>query len=106
MRAVVDLALDREFPLAVDAFVKSLDERLRSTNSGRVLHFREEYPLMCHIELAVKNSAAMEVVGQFLVEVDAPVGTLTYECGWFGRKKNIFILGPEMLEDPPQDDGV
>ena len=105
MRAVVDLALDREFPLAVDAFVKPLDERLRSTQSGRVLNYREEYPLMCHIELAVKNSKSMDVVGQFLVEVDAPIGTITYERGWFGRKKNIFILGPEMMEDVQNESG-
>ena len=104
MRAVVDLALDREFPLAVDTFVKPLDERLRSTKSGRVLNYREEYPLMCHIELAVKNSQSMAVLGQFVVEGDAPVGTITYERVCFGRKKNIFILGPEMPEDAPQNE--
>jgi hypothetical protein len=45
--------------VAVEVFVKPLDERVRSMKAGRVLSYCEQYPLTCHIELDVKNSAAM-----------------------------------------------
>jgi hypothetical protein len=105
MRAVIEFAMDREAPEMISTFVEPLDELLRNRFSGRVQRCVGERPGMFFaVQLKLFRTSAMELVLQFLAEVDAPVGTLTYRLDCFGRKRDIMILGtpPEEL-DPHQE---
>jgi hypothetical protein len=49
---------------------------------------------VCHVSVKLARAAAIDRVLEFLANAGAGVGTLIYRKGWFGRKKDIVILGP------------
>ena len=96
MRAVIEFAMDREAPEMVSAFVEPLDEVLRDRRAGRVQRCDgERPPLVFVVHLSLVSRDCLNVVLQFLAEVNAPTGTIVYRLNWLGRHKDIVILGPE-----------
>ena len=95
MRVVVEIAMDRMPNELVDQFVQPLDTSLRSERLGRVVKHVERNMLSLDVSLTVRGMKGFERVLQFLVEHDAPIGTVTYRLDWLGRRKDIGVLGPE-----------
>jgi len=92
MRVVAEIAVDRQTDEIVAAFVTALDAVLREGQFGQVLshHIGD---LFVETQLQVSGDLGFDRVLQFLAEADAPLGSLVYQRGWFGRKLNIVILG-------------
>ena len=97
-RAVVELAIDRELPEAVEAFVRPLDAFLRKHKAGLVQHHQETPLLTIVVRLKLSSVRSMDLVLQCLAETGAPTGTVVYRRNWLGRKTDLFVLGPE--EEP------
>lgn len=103
MRAVVELAMDREAPEMMAAFVTPLDAVLRSRGAGRIHRYEGERPgLVFVVCLKLAGPESLDVVLQFLAEANAPTGTIVYRLDWLGRKADIVMLGP----GPQDDEGV
>jgi hypothetical protein len=95
IRLEVELALDRSLAETVALLVQPLDEHLQASSPGCVRKYATAQVFSCHISLALSNAAAIDEVLEFLADAGAAPGTLVYRKGWFGRKKDIHLLGPD-----------
>ena len=95
MRMIVEFAMDRMPDELVAQFVRPLDVLLRGDGLGRVVGHNAREMLSLDVQVNVRGTEGFERTLQFLVENEAPIGTVTYRLNWLGRKKDIVVLGPE-----------
>jgi len=94
MLVVAEIAIDREPQELISGFVKPLNTILQEGRLGRVTDHRTLGLLTVKVKMTVSSSEGYERILQFFGEADAPLGTIVYQVGWFGRKKEIVMLGP------------
>lgn len=86
--------MDREPDEIADAFIRPLDAILRGDDLGSVESHSARDLLSVDVRLAVRGMAGFDRALEFLVETDAPIGTVVYRLSWWGSKKDIVVLGP------------
>ena len=94
MHVIAEIAIDRNPQELISAFVSPLDAVLQEGRFGCVTSYETEGPLAVRVTMKVSSSSGYERILEFFAEADATIGTVIYQQGWFGRKKNIFMVGP------------
>lgn len=91
MNARVDIAVDREIEELVLRFVEPLADRLLERGAGSVIGHSSD-ALWVHVDLILSGPADLDHVLEFLVEADAPVGSMAYRVDEHGNHHDIHVL--------------
>ena len=98
MKAIVEIPLEREYDEVVAAIVEPLNARLRRLKAGHVLAHSETRLLSCRVKLKLSGKRSFRAVLEFLGETETPACTFVYWVDWLGRKRDVFMLGPDEAE--------
>jgi hypothetical protein len=93
MRIVAEIAIDREPHELISTFVDPLSAMLQQDRLGRVTSHQTQGEMWVEVTITASSTAVYDRVLEFLAEANAPIGTIVYQVGWFGRKKQIVMLG-------------
>lgn len=99
-QVVLEIA-DALDPIEADRkYTEPLRQRLLDHQIGKISSVEQgksntpaEFSRIITVELS-DYDAGMEVVQEFLVDTEAPTGTLVQSCDSAGKPRDIFMLGP------------